>query len=765
MRTIVGIAVAAAIGFGAASVHADTYVVNSTVDAVDVTIGNGACATAAGTCSLRAAIQEANAHGGADVVTLPAGLFLLSLLGPSEMAGATGDLNVTDTLEIDGAGRDATIIDGLGADRIIASTASGLTLRDMTLRHGVATQAGALSLAPFGSTTIERIRFTGNQALVAGVLVQGSGSLTITDSVFDANSAAAAAGGVSFEGSGTLTVTNSTFTGNVAGQGIGGAIASDIDGAVTLTNCTFSSNFAGSLGGAIEANGPSVFTLDGCTFDENLAGTGGAFFYQGGVGPSSVTVTNTKARSNFGTSTGGGFLEAQTIRVSGSEFSDNVSLTGSGGGLHLMASTEASVEATALRRNTVGDGLGGGLGAASGGAVTLTDVEASDNAGGMGGGVYVIAASAVLARVRLLRNEATGTSGTGGGAALFGATTVGDSTVDGNIAVVAGGLYLAGPTSDVTSSTVSGNRAVGFGGGAFLAGTATVTNVTFSGNAAVAFGGGVYVEGTVTMRNVTLADNTAPMGSAVRQEVGVVTLASSIVTGAAGNHCFGVTSGGFNLDSDGTCGLTGANDRSGIDPQLGPLADNGGPTLTYLPAATSPAVDAADPSGCPATDQRGQTRPTDGNGDGTAVCDIGAVEFLDLCLADPNKTLPGICGCGVPDTDAALPNGVADCLVNGELKARLARIAAIVAALTGDAGEAAFESEATDIAGGLVAYVKQFKSQLVLTDPKAKVDKLARRVPKAVKKVTKAKTGKKLEKARKKSAAAVAKLDAAVAPQ
>jgi len=354
----------------------------------------------------------------------------------------------------------------------------------------------------------------------------------------------------------------------------------------------------------------------------------------------------------------------------------------------------------------------------------------------------------------------------GGGAALFGATTVGDSTVDGNIGGgIGGGLYLFGPTSDVTSSTVSGNRTVGAGGGAAFVGVATVTNVTFSGNAADGFGGGGYVEGTVTMRNVTLADNTAPMGSALRWETGSLTLASSIVTGAAGNHCFGVTSGDFNLDSDGTCGLGGANDRSHVDPQLGPLADNGGPTLTHLPAATSPAIDAANPSGCPATDQRGQARPTDGNGDAAAVCDIGAVEFLDLCLADPNKTLPGICGCGVPDTDAALPNGVADCLVNGELKARLARIAAIVAALTGDAGEAALESEATDIAGGLVAYVKQFKAQLVLTDPKAKIDKLVRRVPKAVKKVTKAKAGRKLEKARKKAAAALAKLDAVVAPQ
>jgi len=749
---------------GAAAVHADTYAVNTTADAVDVAIGNGACATADGTCSLRAAIQEANAHAGADVVTVPAGVFLLSVLGASEVAGATGDLNVADTLEIDGAGRDSTVVDGLDADRIITSTASSLTLRDMTLRHGVASTAGGLYPAPFGSTTIERVRFTANRAGAAGALAQGSGSLTITDSVFDGNIASGGAGAVSFEGTGTLTITNSTFTGNVAAGGVGGAIASDIDGAVALTNCTFSSNFAGGVGGAIEANGPSVFSLDGCTFDGNQATSGAGFYY---VGPGNVTVTNTRALSNFvQTSSVGVIVTSGAVRVSGSEFSDNVSfllgssLVANGGG-------GVAVEGSVFRRN-IGGGLAGGGGSA---AVTITDVESSDNSGGAGTGLYFESATVTLTRARILRNRG-GPGGVGAGMYLSGGTvTVSDSTIDGNVGTGEGAGVFAITSEGVaiTNSTISGNRASGMpaGGGILGGATVTVTNVTVSGNAADGQGGGLLLGGNATVRNSTFVDNTSPVGSAIFVG-GTVTLANSIIAGAAPSHCAGgtpVTSGDFNIDTNGTCALTGANDRSGIDPQLGPLADNGGPTLTHLPAATSPAIDAANPSGCPATDQRGQARPTDGNGDAAAVCDIGAVEFLDLCLADPNKTLPGICGCGVPDTDAALPNGVADCLVNGELKARLARIAAIVAALTGDAGEAALESEATDIAGGLVAYVKQFKAQLVLTDPKAKIDKLVRRVPKAVKKVTKAKAGRKLEKARKKAAAALAKLDAVVAPQ
>jgi hypothetical protein len=146
------------------------------------------------------------------------------------------------------------------------------------------------------------------------------------------------------------------------------------------------------------------------------------------------------------------------------------------------------------------------------------------------------------------------------------------------------------------------------------------------------------------------------------------------------------------------------------------------------------------------------------------VCDVGAVEFLDLCPTDAAKTLPGICGCGVPDTDMSLANGVADCLINGELKARIARARDIVSALTGDPSEAALEAELTDIAGGLGTYVKQWKAQLVLTDPKAKLDKLAKKVKKAVKKVTRAKAGRKLDKAKTRATTALGKLDQAVAP-
>src|SRR5581483_618871 len=105
-------AVSAVVVLGARGALGATFTVNSTADAVDATI-DGICAAASGACTLRAAVQEANAAADADVVVLPAGTFRLAVTGTGEDAAATGDLDVTQPLEIDGAGADATIVDVL----------------------------------------------------------------------------------------------------------------------------------------------------------------------------------------------------------------------------------------------------------------------------------------------------------------------------------------------------------------------------------------------------------------------------------------------------------------------------------------------------------------------------------------------------------------------------------------------------------------------------------------------------------------------------
>lgn len=117
-------------------------------------------------------------------------------------------------------------------------------------------------------------------------------------------------------------------------------------------------------------------------------------------------------------------------------------------------------------------------------------------------------------------------------------------------------------------------------------------------------------------------------------------ISNSIIDNPAGTNCTGETlvSTGFNIDSDSSCGFVGLGDLNGVDPLLNPLTNNGGLTSTHLPQANSPAIDGNQDGQmvpCLNADQRGFSRPRDGNGDLISDCDIGAVEIelTDIDLA------------------------------------------------------------------------------------------------------------------------------------
>ena len=229
-------------------------------------------------------------------------------------------------------------------------------------------------------------------------------------------------------------------------------------------------------------------------------------------------------------------------------------------------------------------------------------------------------------------NDSTisGNTGTGISNSPGGTLTIVNSTISGN---TGRGIFNSYANLTIQSTTISANQA---GGVYNLAGSVTITNSTISGNAANDGGGisnfaGCYYsfrgvpcyDGTLTLNNSLIAGNQATAAPEI-DNTSIVNANNFNLFGTNGNA--GVT--GF------TPGPTDIVPSVPLAQILGPLKNNGGPTQTLALVAGSPAIDAGNPNGCQdnsgallQTDQRGFSRNVDGNNDGAATCDIGAVEF------------------------------------------------------------------------------------------------------------------------------------------
>ena len=229
-----------------------------------------------------------------------------------------------------------------------------------------------------------------------------------------------------------------------------------------------------------------------------------------------------------------------------------------------------------------------------------------------------------------------------------------DSSVIGNTAAWSGGGVYSffNASTTVVRSTIAGNTSNDVGGGFRLLSNAEIVNSTISNNESTGWYGGALfgTDGVVNLTNTTVADNTSPSYAPADLFVGTfgpgsatLTLTNTLVS-SAGENCFVAPFGSGvvtltvdhnNVFTDGTCS-PGASDAIVGDPLIGPLADNGGPTLTHALEAGSPAIDFADGGVCPATDQRGVTRPQ-GAGCDTGSFESGAPSSLSTDLGTTGK--------------------------------------------------------------------------------------------------------------------------------
>jgi hypothetical protein len=417
-------------------------------------------------------------------------------------------------------------------------------------------------------------------------------------------------------------------------------------GTKRVSAATFTVTNTGDNGGVNPAPGAGTGTLRQAIIDANATAGADTINFQAGV---------------TGTITLGSSLPAIT---------ESVMISGPGAGVVTVSG------ASTFQVFNIGVGV-----TASISGLTISNGFSNDGGGILNNGTLTLTDTVLSA------NSAPGTAnGLGGGILNNGTLTINKSTLSGNSARLGGGIANNVGTLTITDSTLSTNSVNGTGasgGGVLnLGGTLRITNCTLSGNSAAGnsagAGGGIAnaPPGTANISFTTLSGNSADFGGGIINsgsfQVATLNIKNSIVAnstsgGDCENNAGTWNASGQNFTTNGTC--PGFTQVTALQLNLGPLANNGGPTFTHALLPGSVAIDAVtdctDLSAMPApvnTDQRGLARPKDGDGNGSALCDAGAFELQPCVITcpanitqsnDPNQ-------CGAVVTYSA-PTTTGDC--------------------------------------------------------------------------------------------------------
>jgi len=534
----------------------------------------------------------------------------------STLSGGTinltsGQLSVTQSVSIVGLGAGNLTISG-GGDLTVFNIASAInvSISALTITSGAAGARGnGGDIYNSGTLALSSVTVSSGSAEIGAGMYNNGGVVTITSSTFSDNNANQQGGGILNASGGTINVSSSSFTSNAAGGEAGGAICNE-NASATLTGSTLTSNTASTYGGAVCNFSGGVLILSGDTLTNNVADFwGGALFNYYGA---TISITNSTINNNtaYGTFGGALFNDQGTANITGSTFAgDNIDDFGLGVG-GAIASLLGTLNISTTTFN--GDGgvfvVGGGAIYADDISTTISNSTFTSNQAEYGAGIYQDSNdNMIVSGSTFTDNIASNDTGT----VNYG-----------------GALYNSG-SAYFYNTTVTANQAE-YGGGIFCFGDLILTNCTVSANSATASssaGGGIYIDngeigyaGNTTLYNTIVAQNTLSNKTTQSDITGTLDVNDS------------KTKSSYNLIGTGGSGGLINNKRGNkitASPDLGSLAQNGGPTETMALQSGSPAIDAG--SNALAVDNNGHTLTTDQRGVGysrivNGTVDIGAYE-------------------------------------------------------------------------------------------------------------------------------------------